>query len=87
MVSFKSADLRVTRNMAREGAVIRRAHGVPDGVAGKILRVIYRAKRQGQKLLHRGKIDLRPGTRILKKHMKPATSFTSNISMERLEGK
>jgi glycosyltransferase involved in cell wall biosynthesis len=83
----QSADLRVTRNMAREGAIIRKAHGVPDGVAGKVLRVIYRAKRQAQKLIHRGKFDLRPGNRILKKHMKAATSFTSNISMERLEGK
>lgn len=83
----QSADQRVTRNMAREGAIIRQRHGVPDGVAGKALRVIFRAKRQAQKLIYRGKLDLRLGSSILKKHMKPATSFTSNISMERLERK
>jgi glycosyltransferase involved in cell wall biosynthesis len=83
----QSADLRVTKNMAREGAIIRKRHGVPDGVAGKALRVIYRAKRQAQKLIYRGKIDLRSGSSILKEHMKASTSFTSNISMERLEGK
>jgi len=83
----QSADLRVTKNMAREGAIIRERHGVPGGVAGKALRVVYRAKRQAQKLFYRGKFDLRSGSSILKKHMKSATSFTSNISMERLEGK
>ena len=56
-------------------------------MVGKALRVIYRAKRQAQKLIYRGKIDLRSGSSILKKHMKASTSFTSNISMERLEGK
>ena len=83
----QSADQRVTRNMAREGVIIRARHGVPDGVAGKVLRVVFRAKRQAQKLIYRGKLDLRSGSSILKKHMKPATSFTSNISMEKLEGK
>jgi glycosyltransferase involved in cell wall biosynthesis len=83
----QSADLRVTRNMAREGAIIRRAHGVPDGARGKLLRVRYRLKRQAQKLRYRGKCDLIPGSWILRKHMKASTSFTSNIPMERLDTK
>jgi len=83
----QSADLRVTRNMAREAAIIRRAHGVPDGARGSLLRACYRLKRQAQKLRYRGKCDFVPGTWTLKKHMKAKTSFTSNISMERLEAK
>jgi glycosyltransferase involved in cell wall biosynthesis len=83
----QSADLRVTRNMAREGAIIRRAHGVPDGARGRLLRVYYRLKRQAQKLGYRGKCDLVPGTWVLRKHMRATTSFTSNIPMERLESK
>jgi len=83
----QSADLRVIRNMQREGAIIRRAHGVPEGLAWKALRVIYRTKRQAQKLVYRRKLDLRPGHWILKKHMKAATSFTSNIPMDKLNAK
>ncbi len=83
----QSADLRVTRNMAREGAIIRQRHGVPDGLPGKVLRVLYRVKRQLQKLIYRGKLDARPGHWILKKHMKESTSFTSNIPMEKLDAK
>jgi hypothetical protein len=71
--------------MAREGAIIRRAHGVPDGPRGKLLRVGYRLKRQAQKLRYRGRCDLVPGSWILKKHMKPRTSFTSNSAVEHLE--
>lgn len=80
----QSSDLRVTRNMARESAIMRREHGAPGGVAGKALRVLYRAKRQGQKLLYRRKIDLRPGTSILRPHMKEATSFSSNMEVDKL---
>jgi glycosyltransferase involved in cell wall biosynthesis len=83
----QSADLRVTRNMAREGAIIRRAHGVPARARGKVLRAYYRLKRQAQKLRYRGKFDLVPGSWILKKHMKERTSFTSNIPMEKLGAK
>jgi glycosyltransferase involved in cell wall biosynthesis len=80
----QSADLRVTRNMAREGAIILREHGVPDGVRGKILRVIYRAKRQFQKLRYRGRIDMVPGTWFLRKHMRAKTNFMSNFSVDKL---
>lgn len=83
----QSADLRVTNNMAREGRIIRRRHGVPEGWRGKLLRAGYRGKRQVQKLVYRGKCDVVPGHWILRKHMKAQTSFTSNISMEKLAGK
>jgi glycosyltransferase involved in cell wall biosynthesis len=83
----QSADLRVTRNMAREGAIIRKNHGVPGGLAARLLRPLYRTKRQLQKMMRRGKCDIIPGHWILKRHMKEATSFTSNISMEKLAGK
>ena len=81
----QSADLRVTRNMARESAVILKDHGVPEGAWGRVLRTFYRGKRQAQKLLHHGRCDLVPGNWILKKHMKASTSFTSNIDFQKLE--
>jgi glycosyltransferase involved in cell wall biosynthesis len=80
----QSADLRVTRNMAREGAIIRKAHGVPSGLLGQALRISYRVKRQLQKLRHRGRCDLISGSWILRKHMRPKTSFTSNIDIDKL---
>jgi glycosyltransferase involved in cell wall biosynthesis len=80
----QSADLRVTRNMAREAAIIRKAHGVPGGVWGQVLRAVYRGKRQLQKLRHRGKCDLITGSWILRKHMRAKTSFTSNIPVDKL---
>jgi len=75
----QSADLRVTRNMAKEASRIRKEHGVPDGIAGKLLRIYYRGKRQLQKLRYRGGCDLVPGSWLLKKHMREKTSFSSNI--------
>ena len=82
----QSADLRVTRNMARESALILKGHGVPDGWRGAMLRVYYRSKRQAQKLRFRGKCDLIPGSWILKKHMREKTSFTSNVDIGKLPG-
>ena len=80
----QSADLRVTTNMARESAVLRKEHGCPGGLAGKALRALYRLKRQGQKLLYRGKCDLVPGTWYLRRHMKAKTNFSSNIGLDQL---
>ena len=80
----QSADLRITANMARESAVIRREHGVPGGLSGKVLRNVYRLKRQAQKLIYRGKCDLIPGTWHLRKHMKAKTNFSSNIGLDQL---
>ncbi len=75
----QSADLRVTRNMAKEASRIRKEHGVPDGIAGQLMRIYYRGKRQLQKVRYRGRCDLVPGSWLLKKHMREKTSFSSNI--------
>ncbi len=85
----QSADLRVTRNMKRETVVIRREYGVPEGLRGQVYRIAFRLKRQWQKLIHRGHLDLMPGTWILhlRRQMKKQTSFTSNIDMKKLETK
>ena len=81
----QSADLRITKNMAKESRIIRRAHGVPEGIWGAILRVYFRGKRQAQKLLYRRTCDLIPGHWILKKHMRSQTSFSSNIGLDKLQ--
>jgi len=80
----QSADLRVTRNMARELLAIRREHGFPAGWRGQAVAAFARVKRQWQKLCYRGKFDLIPGRWILRKHMKERTSFSSRI-LERLD--
>jgi glycosyltransferase involved in cell wall biosynthesis len=80
----QSADLRVTRNMAVESLMIRKAHGFPDGWKGKLLQCYYRGKRQWQKVRYRGTCDLVPGKWILKKHMREQTSFSSRI-LDKLE--
>jgi glycosyltransferase involved in cell wall biosynthesis len=80
----QSADLRITRNMAQEARIIRRAHGVPEGLWGTVLRACFRGKRQLQKLVYRGKCDLVPGTWLLRKHMRTKTTFSSNIGLDKL---
>ena len=80
----QSSDLRITANMARESAALRKEHGCPMGLLGKVFRFVYRLKRQGQKLLYRGKCDLMPGTWYLRRHMKAKTNFSSNIGLDRL---
>ncbi|MBI3879211.1 MAG: glycosyltransferase [Verrucomicrobia bacterium] len=80
----QSADKRITANMRREDLLVRGALGAPTGWRGKVLRFIYRAKRQAQKLVHRGKIDLVPGTWKLRKHMQEKTEFSSNIGLDKL---
>jgi glycosyltransferase involved in cell wall biosynthesis len=80
----QSADVRIARNMVRESMKIQRAHGVPGGMRGAALRFYYRGKRQFQKLIHRGKVDLIPGSWLLKKHMKTQTTFTSNTNFEKI---
>lgn len=79
----QSADMRVQRNTQREWNRIRAEHGVPLDWRDKVLRPLYRGKRQWQKLLYRGRIDLIPGSWILRRIMKPKTSFTSNIDMSK----
>jgi glycosyltransferase involved in cell wall biosynthesis len=80
----QSADLRVTRNMAREALLIRKEHGCGFGLFSGPLRIYARLKRQLQKLRYRGKCDLIPGTWRLRKHMREKTSFSSQI-VEKLD--
>ena len=81
----QSADMRVRANMAREIADIQKEYGVPGGPLVKKLLLTYaRLKRQGQKLLLRGKCDLIPGNILLKKYLRQRTSFSSNIGVDKL---
>jgi glycosyltransferase involved in cell wall biosynthesis len=80
----QSADRRITRNMMAETARIRREYGNPGGWRGQCLQVAFKAKRQAQKLLLRGKCDLIPGTRHLKSHMQEKTRFSSNAGLDKL---
>lgn len=80
----QSADLRVTRNMAKEWLAINKEHGFPGGLLGQLLRILYRGKRQLQKLCYRGKCDLVPGHWILRKHMREKADFTSNIGVGKI---
>ena len=83
-VNGQSADLRITRNMAREISIIQQEHGCPRGAWRTVMRSAMRGKRQFQKLFYRGKIDLVPGTWKTRRHMQEKTNFTSNIPMEKL---
>lgn len=80
----QSADLRVTRNMAKESAIIRREYGNPGGWFGKGLQIAFKAKRQMQKLFMLGKCDLVPGTRKLRSHMREKSEFSSNSGVDKL---
>jgi glycosyltransferase involved in cell wall biosynthesis len=80
----QSADARIIRNMAKESAIIRREHGNFGGWCGKFLEIIFKAKRQFQKLILRGKCDLVPGTWRLKSLMQEKTKFSSNAGLDKL---
>ncbi len=80
----QSADRRVSENMRRESLAIRKEHGFPGGMSGKLLEIFAKAKRQLQKLLYRGKLDLISGKWFLKEHMREKTTFSSNIGVDKL---
>jgi glycosyltransferase involved in cell wall biosynthesis len=80
----QSADRRVAENTKREYVAIRKAHGFPAGFKGQLLERLVQAKRQLQKLIYRGKLDLVPGKWHLKKHMRDETTFSSNIGVDKL---
>jgi glycosyltransferase involved in cell wall biosynthesis len=80
----QSADLRIIRNMIEEAVIIKREHGNPGGWRGASLRLVYRAKRQWQKLRVRHKCDLIPGTWLLKSHLREKTEFSSNAGLDKL---
>ena len=80
----QSADLRIIRNMIQEAVVIRREHGNPGGWRGACLRIVFKAKRQLQKLRIRHKCDLIPGNWRLKSHLRDKTQFSSNAGLDKL---
>jgi glycosyltransferase involved in cell wall biosynthesis len=80
----QSADRRIVENTAREYLAIRREHGLPDGLLGRLLEIFAKAKRQAQKIVRRGKCDLISGKWFLKKHMRDKTEFSSNIGLDKL---
>ena len=80
----QSADRRITDNMMRETALIRREYGNPGGWRGKILQPAFKIYRQLQKLVHRGHCDLVPGTLKLRPHMREKTEFSSNAGLDKL---
>jgi len=80
----QSADKRIIQNMMRETAVIRREHGNAGGWRGRVLSIVYKVKRQGQKLLVRHTCDLIPGTWRLKAHLREKTEFSSNSGLDKL---
>jgi glycosyltransferase involved in cell wall biosynthesis len=80
----QSADRRVIRNMIQEAVIIRREYGNPGGWRGACLRVVFKARRQFQKLRWRHKCDLIPGTWRLKPHLRDKTAFSSNAGLDKL---
>jgi glycosyltransferase involved in cell wall biosynthesis len=80
----QSADMRIIRNMMEETAKIRREYGNPGGWRGRFLQVVYKLKRQAQKLRRRGMCDLVPGTWRLKSHLRERSEFSSNAGLDRL---
>jgi glycosyltransferase involved in cell wall biosynthesis len=80
----QSADLRIIRNMIQEAVIIRREHGNRGGWRGACLRIVFKAKRQMQKLWFRHTCDLIPGTWRLKSHLRDKTQFSSNAGLDKL---
>jgi glycosyltransferase involved in cell wall biosynthesis len=80
----QSADLRIIRNMIQEAVIIRREHGNLGGWKGRVLRIVFKAKRQFQKLRIRHTCDLIPGTWRLKPHLRSETQFSSNAGLDKL---
>lgn len=80
----QAADQRIIQNSAREAAIVRTEYGNPGGWSARVLMVCYKAKRQLQKLWHRGRCDLVPGTWYLRKHRHARTRFSSNAGLDKL---
>ena len=81
----QSLDKRVIRNFQRECEQVKRENGVPGGLPGRLFYVYGHARRQVQKLLHRGTCDLIPAPWRLRKRMKEKTTFSSNIGIDKLQ--
>jgi hypothetical protein len=70
--------------MLQETVRLLREHGNPGGWRGAGLRIVFKAKRQMQKLWLRRKCDLIPGTWRLKSHLRDKTEFSSNAGLDKL---
>jgi glycosyltransferase involved in cell wall biosynthesis len=81
----QSADERIVANMHRESERIRVEYGLPGGMLGKVLSRYARLKRQAEKLVMLGKVDLVPGHIKLKRYMRRKTQFSSNIGLDKLK--
>ena len=80
----QSADLRIIRNMIDEAVAIKREYGNPGGWRGACLRLLFKSKRQAQKLLMRRTCDLVPGTWQLRGHLREKAQFSSNAGLDKL---
>jgi len=80
----QSADRRIIRNMIEETAKIRCEYGNRGGLRGNCLQILYKLKRQVQKLALRHTCDLVPGTWRLKSHLREQSEFSSNSGLDRL---
>lgn len=80
----QSLDKRIVRNFDVESARLKREHGCPAGIPGKVLYVYGHCRRQWQKLFLRGTCDVVPARWILRKYFREKTSFSSNIGLDKL---
>jgi len=81
----QSADLRIRANSAREREILKREHGCPAGCAGKVFTMYGRMRRQFQKLILRGRVDVISGHYYIKRHYIEEAKFSSNIGLDKLE--
>jgi hypothetical protein len=81
----QSADLRIRANSDRERGILKREHGCPDGFAGTLMTFYGRMRRQFQKLIFRGKMDMVSGHYYIKKHYIQHAKFSSNIGLDKLD--
>lgn len=80
----QSADSRIQNNTKREYAQIQAEHGKASGYLGMIQKIVFKAKRQFQKLIFRGKLDIIPGGFFIKKITKEKCVFSSNLGLDNL---
>lgn len=80
----QSADQRLIRNSLQEAEIIKRTYGNPGGWTARGLKLVYKTKRQLQKLWYRGHCDLVPGRWKLRPHLRRQSQFSSNSGLDRL---
>jgi glycosyltransferase involved in cell wall biosynthesis len=80
----QSLDMRIQKNTLREMDILKREHGCPGGLLGRMCFIYGHARRQMQKLLLRGHCDVIPAPWILRRYMRAKTTFSSNSGLDRL---